>query len=39
MLELNRIIRPGGYFIWSATPVYRDNERDTNVWKGLSGSE
>lgn len=35
LLELNRILRPGGYFIWSATPVYRDDERDKNVWNGL----
>ena len=34
-MELNRILRPGGFFIWSATPVYRDDERDQNVWKGL----
>ncbi|XP_010554681.1 PREDICTED: probable methyltransferase PMT23 isoform X2 [Tarenaya hassleriana] len=32
LLELNRILRPGGFFIWSATPVYRDDERDRNVW-------
>ncbi|KAL3524006.1 hypothetical protein ACH5RR_016840 [Cinchona calisaya] len=35
LLELNRILRPGGYFIWSATPVYRDDERDQNVWKAM----
>ncbi|EOY17694.1 S-adenosyl-L-methionine-dependent methyltransferases superfamily protein isoform 1 [Theobroma cacao] len=35
LLELNRILRPGGYFIWSATPVYRDDERDRNVWKSM----
>lgn len=35
LLELNRILRPGGYFIWSATPVYRDNSRDRSVWNGL----
>ena len=35
LLELNRILRPGGYFIWSATPVYRDDERDKDVWNGL----
>lgn len=35
MLELNRILRPGGFFVWSATPVYRDDERDQNVWKGV----
>ncbi|XP_022957009.1 probable methyltransferase PMT23 isoform X1 [Cucurbita moschata] len=35
LLELNRILRPGGYFIWSATPVYRDDERDKNVWEAM----
>ncbi|KAL6003124.1 hypothetical protein ACLOJK_023347 [Asimina triloba] len=35
LLELNRILRPGGIFIWSATPVYREEERDRNVWNGL----
>lgn len=33
-MELNRILRPGGFFIWSATPVYRDDERDRKVWEG-----
>ncbi|KAG9453610.1 hypothetical protein H6P81_006514 [Aristolochia fimbriata] len=35
LLELNRVLRPGGYFIWSATPVYRDDERDQSVWKAM----
>ncbi|XVF24172.1 hypothetical protein REPUB_Repub13aG0104500 [Reevesia pubescens] len=35
LLELNRILRPGGFFVWSATPVYRDDERDRNVWKSM----
>ncbi|XP_015877447.2 probable methyltransferase PMT23 [Ziziphus jujuba] len=35
LLELNRILRPGGFFVWSATPVYRDDERDQNVWKAM----
>lgn len=34
LLELNRILRPGGYFIWSATPVYQDDEKHKNVWDG-----
>ncbi|TXG48862.1 hypothetical protein EZV62_024737 [Acer yangbiense] len=38
LLELNKILRPGGFFVWSATPVYRDNERDRNIWKGFYGS-
>ncbi|KAF5453703.1 hypothetical protein F2P56_028589 [Juglans regia] len=36
LLELNRIIRPGGFFVWSATPVYRDDERDQNIWKAVT---
>ncbi|KAG9144682.1 hypothetical protein Leryth_021531 [Lithospermum erythrorhizon] len=35
VMELNRILRPGGYFVWSATPVYRDDERDQKVWKAM----
>ncbi|KAF9596685.1 hypothetical protein IFM89_012884 [Coptis chinensis] len=35
LLELNRILRPGGVFVWSATPVYRDDERDQNVWNSM----
>ncbi|TMX02770.1 hypothetical protein EJD97_019942 [Solanum chilense] len=33
LMELNRILRPGGYFIWSATPVYKKDEGHKNVWK------
>ncbi|XP_059666783.1 probable methyltransferase PMT23 [Cornus florida] len=33
LLELNRILRPGGFFIWSATPVYREGKRDQDIWK------
>ncbi|OEL20622.1 putative methyltransferase PMT23 [Dichanthelium oligosanthes] len=32
LLELNRVLRPGGYFIWSATPVYRQEKRDQDDW-------
>ncbi|XP_019192663.1 PREDICTED: probable methyltransferase PMT23 [Ipomoea nil] len=35
LMELNRILRPGGFFIWSATPVYRDDERDRKVWEAM----
>ncbi|KAL9164993.1 hypothetical protein ABFS82_06G141500 [Erythranthe guttata] len=35
LMELNRILRPGGYFIWSATPVYKDDEKHQNVWKSM----
>ncbi|GMY08283.1 probable methyltransferase PMT23 [Fagus crenata] len=35
LLELNRILRPGGFFVWSAMPVYCDDERNQNVWKAM----
>ena len=35
LLELNRVLRPGGYYIWSATPVYRKDQRDKDDWNGL----
>lgn len=38
LLELNRILRPGGFFIWSATPVYRHDDRHRSVWNGLLAS-
>ena len=38
LLELNRLIRPGGYFVWSATPVCLDckakEHDDKEVWEG-----
>jgi SAM-dependent methyltransferase len=33
LLELNRILRPGGLFVWSATPVYQDDEINQKLWK------
>ncbi|KAM0912010.1 hypothetical protein ACQ4PT_013089 [Festuca glaucescens] len=35
LLELNRVLRPGGFFIWSATPVYREEKRDQDDWNGM----
>lgn len=35
LLELNRVLRPGGYFIWSATPVYRKEKRDQDDWNAM----
>lgn len=34
LLELNRLLRPGGHFVWSATPVYQKLEEDVEIWKG-----
>nr|GMC64570.1 probable methyltransferase PMT26 [Ipomoea batatas] len=35
-LELNRMLRPGGYFVWSATPVYRKNQEDSRIWEAMT---
>ncbi|KAJ3669044.1 hypothetical protein LUZ60_010994 [Juncus effusus] len=35
LLELNRVLRPGGVFVWSATPVYRKNEKDQSIWNSM----
>ncbi|KAL5982724.1 hypothetical protein ACLOJK_016800 [Asimina triloba] len=34
LLELNRMLRPGGYFVWSATPVYRTDKENSGIWDG-----
>ncbi|RVX16545.1 putative methyltransferase PMT27 [Vitis vinifera] len=36
LLELNRVLRPGGYFVWSATPVYQKLKEDVEIWKEMS---
>ncbi|KAI3794260.1 hypothetical protein L1987_36889 [Smallanthus sonchifolius] len=36
LLEVNRLLRPGGYFVWSATPVYRKHGEDAKIWKEMS---
>ncbi|XP_022749118.1 probable methyltransferase PMT25 isoform X2 [Durio zibethinus] len=36
LLELNRVLRPGGYFVWSATPVYRKLPEDVGIWQEMS---
>ncbi|KAL1204061.1 putative methyltransferase PMT26 [Cardamine amara subsp. amara] len=36
LLELNRVLRPGGFFVWSATPVYQKKTEDVEIWKGMS---
>ncbi|CAO2832452.1 unnamed protein product [Amaranthus hypochondriacus] len=36
LLELNRVLRPGGYFVWSATPVYQKLDEDVAIWKAMS---
>ncbi|XP_010546331.1 PREDICTED: probable methyltransferase PMT26 [Tarenaya hassleriana] len=36
LLELNRLLRPGGFFVWSATPVYQKKPEDVGIWKAMS---
>ncbi|XP_028774651.1 probable methyltransferase PMT27 [Neltuma alba] len=36
LLELNRLLRPGGYFVWSATPVYQKLQEDVQIWNEMS---
>lgn len=36
LLELNRVLRPGGYFVWSATPVYWKGDEDVQIWKSMT---
>ncbi|KAI4339702.1 hypothetical protein MLD38_024614 [Melastoma candidum] len=36
LLELNRVLRPGGVFLWSATPIYRKGAEDVGIWKEMS---
>ncbi|KAL2504674.1 putative methyltransferase PMT26 [Abeliophyllum distichum] len=35
LLELNRVLRPGGFFVWSATPVYQKLDEDVEIWKAM----
>jgi len=35
LLELNRVLRPGGFFVWSATPIYQKLPEDVEIWKAM----
>lgn len=28
------MLRPGGFFVWSATPVYQKGSEDVGIWNG-----
>ncbi|GJP38270.1 hypothetical protein CLOM_g22731 [Closterium sp. NIES-68] len=40
LLEVNRLLRPGGYFIWSATPVCKEcaakGRDDEGIWEAMN---
>lgn len=29
------MLRPGGFFVWSATPVYQKKAEDVEIWNGI----
>uniref|UniRef100_A0A6N2MI28 Methyltransferase n=1 Tax=Salix viminalis TaxID=40686 RepID=A0A6N2MI28_SALVM len=35
LLEVNRMLRAGGYFIWAAQPVYKHDENLQEKWKEM----
>ncbi|XP_019464586.1 PREDICTED: probable methyltransferase PMT26 isoform X2 [Lupinus angustifolius] len=35
LLELNRLLRPGGFFVWSATPIYQKLPEDVEIWNAM----
>lgn len=36
LLEVNRMLRAGGYFAWAAQPVYKHEEALEQQWKGIT---
>ncbi|KAG4970387.1 hypothetical protein JHK85_036808 [Glycine max] len=36
LLELDRILRPGGYFAYSSPEAYAQDEEDRRIWKEMS---
>lgn len=37
LLEANRLLRAGGFFVWAAPPVYKHEPNLLEEWKGKSG--
>jgi hypothetical protein len=36
LLELDRLLRPGGYFAYSSPEAYAQDEEDLRIWKAMS---
>lgn len=36
LLEVDRLLKPGGYFIWSAPPAYREDVENRQIWKDMT---
>ena len=32
LLEIDRLLRPGGFWIWSAPPAYRKDVEEQKIW-------
>ncbi|KAI4346790.1 hypothetical protein L6164_007659 [Bauhinia variegata] len=37
LLELDRLLRPGGYFAYSSPEAYTQDEEDRRIWRAMSG--
>lgn len=35
LLEVNRMLRGGGYFVWAAQPVYKHEKALEEQWEGI----
>lgn len=35
LLEVDRMLRAGGYFVWAAQPVYKHEEVLEEQWEGI----
>lgn len=36
LLEVDRLLRPGGYFVWSAPPAYREDPDNKAIWMEMT---
>ncbi|KAM6565121.1 hypothetical protein CsatB_025119 [Cannabis sativa] len=36
LLELDRVLKPGGYFVYSSPEAYAQDEEDLRIWKEMS---
>jgi len=36
LLEANRMLRAGGYFLWAAQPVYKHEQNLEEQWEGMT---
>lgn len=39
LLEVDRVLRAGAYFVWSAQPVYKHEDEQEKIWAGMLTQE